>query len=89
MTELRAKHNQPGEGANWGIDGTTGKIADMTVLDVWDPCMVKLQTYKTAIESACMILRIDDIVSGIKLEKNEKKGRNDDEDDTFGDERDG
>jgi len=47
----------------------------MTVVDIWDPCMVKLQTYKTAIESACMILRIDDIVSGIKLEKREKSSR--------------
>ena len=37
----------------------------MTVVDVWDPVQVKLQTYKTAIESACMLLRIDDIVSDI------------------------
>lgn len=27
---------------------------------------MKAQTFKTAIESACMLLRIDDIVSGIK-----------------------
>jgi hypothetical protein len=27
---------------------------------------VKAQTFKTAIEAACMLLRIDDIVSGIK-----------------------
>lgn len=33
---------------------------------VWDSYGVKLQTFKTAIEAACMILRIDDIVSGIK-----------------------
>jgi T-complex protein 1 subunit gamma len=88
MTELRAKH-MAGGNESWGIDGKTGKVADMTVVDVWDPCMVKLQTYKTAIESACMILRIDDIVSGIKLEKREKSSRQDEEDETFGDERDG
>jgi len=74
MTELRAKHQTAGN-ESWGIDGKTGKVADMTVVDIWDPCMVKLQTYKTAIESACMILRIDDIVSGIKLEKREKNSR--------------
>lgn len=27
---------------------------------------MKAQTFKTAIEAACMLLRIDDIVSGIK-----------------------
>lgn len=27
---------------------------------------VKAQTFKTAIEASCMLLRIDDIVSGIK-----------------------
>jgi len=27
---------------------------------------VKAQAFKTAIEAACMLLRIDDIVSGIK-----------------------
>merc|ERR1712166_718337 len=88
ITELRAKHNSPG-GECWGIDGKTGKIADMNVVDVWDPIQVKLQTYKTAIESACMLLRIDDIVSGIKLQRHDKAVRNDEEDDTFGDERDG
>ena len=57
--------------------------------NIWDPCAVKLQTYQTAIESACMLLRIDDIVSGIKLERREKSNRQDEEDETFGDERDG
>ena len=33
---------------------------------IWDAYNVKAQTFKTAIESACMLLRIDDIVSGIK-----------------------
>ena len=56
----------------WGIDGNTGKIANMEELNIWDPCSVKLQTYQTAIESSCMLLRIDDIVSGIK-----KQGRHD------------
>lgn len=33
---------------------------------IWDSYSVKAQTFKTAIEAACMLLRIDDIVSGIK-----------------------
>lgn len=37
----------------------------MTELGVWEPVSVKAQTLKTGIEAACMILRIDDVVSGI------------------------
>lgn len=38
----------------------------MREIKVWDPVSVKLQTFKTAIETASMILRIDDIISGMK-----------------------
>jgi len=33
---------------------------------VWEPMSVKLQVYKTACETAILLLRIDDIVSGTK-----------------------
>ena len=69
LTELRAKHAKAGEGINFGIDGNTGKIGNMAELEIWDPISVKLQTFKTSIEASCMLLRIDDIVSGIKKEK--------------------
>lgn len=65
LTALRAK--QAGEGSTtWGIDGTTGELADMKELGVWDTFSVKAQTIKTAIETAILLLRIDDIVSGTK-----------------------
>ena len=63
MTELRAKHAEGGE--TWGVDGHQGEISDMAKLKIWEPITVKAQTVKTAIESSCMLLRIDDIVSGI------------------------
>jgi len=78
VTQLRAKHAAAYEeiekngsnGAfpkcNWGIDGTTGQLVDMEQFGIWEPFSVKIQTIKTAVESACMILRIDDIVSGSK-----------------------
>jgi T-complex protein 1 subunit gamma len=50
----------------WGIDGSTGEVVDMEELGVWEPLAVKKQVIKSAIENACMILRIDDIVSGSK-----------------------
>lgn len=48
----------------WGVDGVQGELVDMREAGVWDAYEVKVQTLKTSIESACMLLRIDDIVSG-------------------------
>merc|ERR1719487_284895 len=70
QTQLRAKH-AGGANATWGIDGEKGVLADMAELGVWEPVAVKQQTIKTAVESAAMLLRIDEIVSG--THKPEKK----------------
>jgi len=64
VTELRAKHTEEG-GATWGVDGEKGTMVDMCELGVWEPLSVKVQTMKTAIESAILLLRVDDIVSGV------------------------
>lgn len=78
VTELRSKHAEDSkDGAYWGIDGIEGKITDMRVSKIWEPLVVKKQTFKTAIESAAMLLRIDNVVSGIsKKEKKQKSGGN-------------
>ncbi len=65
MTELRAR-KAGGAGANLGIDGATGAIADMREVNVWDTFAVRAQVFKSAIESACLLLRIDDVLSGLK-----------------------
>eukprot|EP00484_Ammonia_sp_Unknown_P000464 CAMPEP_0197022798 /NCGR_PEP_ID=MMETSP1384-20130603/3606_1 /TAXON_ID=29189 /ORGANISM="Ammonia sp." /LENGTH=548 /DNA_ID=CAMNT_0042450901 /DNA_START=28 /DNA_END=1674 /DNA_ORIENTATION=- len=65
LTELRAKHAQP-NGKHFGVNGNTGEIVDMNKYGIWEPFVVKLQTIKTAIESASMLLRIDDVVSGLR-----------------------
>ncbi|KAJ2387144.1 T-complex protein 1 subunit gamma [Coemansia sp. RSA 2559] len=62
LTELRAKH--AAGLTTWGVDGEKGIPADMTSYGVWEPLAVKLQTIKTAIDSASLLLRVDDIVSG-------------------------
>lgn len=64
LTALRAKHATAG--STWGIDGETGLLVDMRERGIWEPLAVKLQTYKTAVETAILLLRIDDIVSGSK-----------------------
>jgi len=70
LTDLRAKHaSNPDKNFYWGIDGMQGKIADMRELGIWEPVSVKTQTIKSAIESACLLLRVDDIVSGLSKKK--------------------
>ncbi|KAK8794806.1 hypothetical protein WA158_001787 [Blastocystis sp. Blastoise] len=62
MTSLRAKHSKSGNEAI-GVDGIKGTEVDMFSINIFDTYQVKTQTIKTAVESACMLLRIDDIVS--------------------------
>jgi T-complex protein 1 subunit gamma len=60
LTELRAKHADE-EGSSFGVDGDQGKVVDMKDYGVWEPMAVKMQSIKTAVESACLLLRVDDI----------------------------
>jgi len=87
LTALRAKHatseinpTQKEQAVYWGIDGETGEIVDIKDIDIWEPLSVKLQAYKTAIEAAILLLRIDDIISGSKkkeqMEKDEINRKN-------------
>jgi len=69
LTQLRAKH-AGGQNSSWGVDGNSGQLVDMkspypSFPHVWEPFSVKAQTVKTAIEAACMLLKVDDIVSGM------------------------
>lgn len=81
LTALRAKHNEGGDDESagrdasfWGIDGMKGVAIDMRSIDVWEPVVVKTQTFKTAVEAAAMLLRIDDIVSGLTKKKDVNEG---------------
>jgi len=90
LTALRAKHAD-GDNSDWGIDGNTGELANMAGLEVWDPLLTKSQTIKTALESANMLLRIDDIVSGLSQRGGGggAAAPQQQDDETFGDARDG
>jgi T-complex protein 1 subunit gamma len=94
LTELRAKHATTNDAkCTFGVDGNAGKVVDMNEISVFDPYAVKIQTIKTAIESACMLLRIDDVVSGMSDRNAYRTGvansEENEEDQTFGDSRDG
>ena len=61
MISLRAKQSQ---GQKWmGIDARKAKIADMYSQDIVEPLVVKEQIIISATETACMILRIDDVIA--------------------------
>eukprot|EP00049_Salpingoeca_infusionum_P022339 m.6180 g.6180 ORF g.6180 m.6180 type:complete len:548 (+) comp5135_c0_seq1:249-1892(+) len=65
LTTLRAKHATPGN-STWGVDGEKGELVDMKELGIFEPLLVKLQSIKSAVETAIMLLRIDKVVSGVK-----------------------
>lgn len=93
LTELRGKHAAAvGSKCTWGIDGNKGELAQMSELAIFEPLLVKTQTIKTAIESAMMLLRIDDIVSGLAPGKSgggPSAAQESPDAETFGDARDG
>jgi thermosome len=61
LTSLRSKQQR---GEKWtGIDVLKGKIVNMKSSDIIEPLAVKLQIVSASTEAACMILRIDDVIS--------------------------
>lgn len=62
QAELRTKSKETGK-VRYGIDVFKGKVADLSARDIYEPLTVKNQIINSATEAACMILRIDDIIS--------------------------
>ncbi|MEM2135568.1 MAG: thermosome subunit beta [Candidatus Jordarchaeaceae archaeon] len=62
LVELRAKHVKPTDYV-YGVDVFSGKIQDMTKINIWEPAAVKRQIIKSASEAAQMILKIDDVIA--------------------------
>lgn len=67
LAQLRAKH---AEGKHtYGINGELGTVVDMNEYGIWEPEVIKQQSIKTAIDSASLLLRVDDIVSGVRQQQ--------------------
>ena len=86
VTDLRSRHAQ-GD-MMIGIDGETGKLVNCKEAGILDSYAVKQQVMRASIETAAMLLRIDQIVSGVSHQKKERMGQpqeakkpDDDEDD--------
>jgi len=70
VTELRTRHKD--DMTDYGLNIFTGRVEDMTQLGIIEPLKVKEQVLKTCIETASMILRIDDIIDTRYAKKPEK-----------------
>lgn len=60
--------------ATYGIDVTTAKVGDLSTRDIYEPLAVKEQVINAATETACMILRIDDVIAASKSREMPKAG---------------
>jgi archaeal chaperonin len=65
QVQLRAKSSSTGK-VRYGVDVLEGKVADLASKDVYEPLLVKEQIIKSAVETASMILRIDNVIAASK-----------------------
>jgi chaperonin GroEL (HSP60 family) len=64
LTNLRSKQLK---GEKWtGVDVMKGRVGNMKTSEIIEPLSVKNQIVSAATEAACMILRIDDVISVAK-----------------------
>jgi chaperonin GroEL (HSP60 family) len=74
MVDLRLKHESP-DNLWTGVDAMSGKVEDMLKQNVVEPLRTKQQVIRSASEAACMILRIDDVVSSKGMKEAGPPGR--------------
>jgi chaperonin GroEL (HSP60 family) len=65
IVDLRSAHEKE-DGKYKGIDVLTGKVQNTLESGIIEPLVVKEQAIKSAVESASMILRIDDVIASSK-----------------------
>ncbi|MEM2937298.1 MAG: thermosome subunit beta [Candidatus Bathyarchaeia archaeon] len=71
LAELRMWHEKGM--TNYGINAFTGKVEDVAKIGIIEPLKVKEQVLKTCIETASMILRVDNIVDTRYAKRPEKE----------------
>jgi chaperonin GroEL (HSP60 family) len=62
LIDLRTAHDKE-DGKYKGLNVFTGKVQNSLENGVVEPLVVKIQAIKSAVESASMILRIDDVIT--------------------------
>jgi len=67
LNKLRQKHAQGGQW--YGVDITNEDICDTFASFVWEPTLIKTNSYTAATEAACLILSVDETVRNNASEK--------------------
>lgn len=67
LNQLRQKHAQGGQW--YGIDITNESITNTFESFVWEPTLIKTNSYTAATEAACLILSVDETVRNAASEK--------------------
>ena len=68
MTYFQSCESRHEKGETWaGIEVLSGKIKDMSKVNIFEPLSVKKQIIKSANEAASMILKIDDVIASGKM----------------------
>ena len=70
MVELKSSHER---NRNFGLNAYTGQVEDMYELGVVEPLRIKVQALQSATDAASLILRIDDVLAGVKKEGQEER----------------
>jgi len=70
MVELKSSHER---NRNFGLNAYTGQVEDMYELGVVEPLRIKVQALQSATDAASLILRIDDVLAGVKKEGEEER----------------
>jgi thermosome len=65
LVAMRSAHEKP-NGVWMGLNSFSGEVTDMMKEGVVEPVSVKIQAIKSAVETASMILRIDDNIAAAK-----------------------
>jgi thermosome subunit len=73
LMDLRSKHSKGL--VNAGVDVMNGRLNDdMMSINVIEPVRVKAQVFKSAVEAATAILKIDDLIAASALKSEKKEG---------------
>jgi archaeal chaperonin len=73
QVQLRTKSTITGK-AQYGISAIDAKVTDLKAKDIYEPLAVKEQVINAATETACMILRIDDVIAASKSKNMPRPG---------------
>ena len=65
LTELKAMHAKGGR--TTGFDASSGVVLDAVEKNILDPYRVKKMTYLAALETATILLRVDDVITAAKM----------------------